>query len=260
MEDKMIYIGTAGYSYKDWIGNFYPEGTKEKFMLDYYSQQFDFVEVNSSYYHMPRRVMFESMNEKTPDSFRFAVKLFQGFTHERGIGENEANQFKQSLSPLIESKKLLCVLAQFPYSFHYNNENSDYLKRIREWFCDVEVSVEFRNDNWIRSEVISLLKKESLGFVCVDQPRIKGLIKNVIASTSNISYLRMHGRNSAKWYGGKDSERYNYLYSREELLEWVGGIRELESNSHLTVISFNNHPLGKAVENARTMAAILKEM
>ena len=121
----MIYVGTAGYSYKDWIGPFYPEGIKDVQMLDYYAMHFDFVEVNSTYYHMPSLKLLESLNRKTPDDFKFAVKLFGGFTHERSIGKVEADQFMYSLKPLLESSKLLCLLAQFPYSFNCTVE--------REW-------------------------------------------------------------------------------------------------------------------------------
>lgn len=253
----MIYIGTCGYSYKDWIGPFYPEGTKDAGMLEYYAQHFDFVEINSSFYHMPRLQLFESIAKRTPDRFRTAVKLFQGFTHTDAASSELAGQFSYSLKPLAESGKLLCLLAQFPYSFHFNNENMDYLKKIREWFKDCAVSVEIRNQGWIRSEVISLLRNEDLGFVCVDEPRLKGLVGNVLASTSSISYLRLHGRNADKWYGGTGSERYDYLYNKEELELLVPKIRRLEGNSAVAVVAFNNHPIGKAVENAKQLIKLL---
>jgi uncharacterized protein YecE (DUF72 family) len=255
----MIYIGTAGYSYRDWVGPFYPENIKDKDMLHYYSQHFDFVEVNSSYYHMPGRKLFEGMSRKTEENFKFAVKLFGGFTHERDTGDQEAKQFRYAIEPLVERGQLICLLAQFPYSFHFSDNNMDYLKRIREWFGNIQVNVEFRNQNWIRSEVMSSLKTLGLGFVCVDEPGVKGLVNKVVASTSEVAYLRLHGRNAAKWYGSEGSERYDYLYSREELLEWIHGIRELQENSKATVVSFNNHPLGKAIENARVLADMLQE-
>lgn len=255
----MLYIGTAGYSYKDWIGPFYPEGIKPKDMLWYYSQHFDFVEVNSSYYHMPGRQLFEGMSRKTPEDFKFAVKLFGGFTHERSLGSQEARQFNFAIEPLVEKGQLICLLAQFPYSFHYNDKNMDYLKSLREWFGNTEINVEFRNQQWIRADVMQHLRTLGLGFVCVDEPGVRGLIGKVISTTASVSYLRLHGRNAAKWYGSEGSDRYNYLYSREELLEWIHGIRELEANSRTTVVSFNNHPLGKAIENARMLVNMLEE-
>lgn len=253
----MIYVGTAGYSYKDWIGPFYPEGIKDVQMLEYYVMSFHFVEVNSTYYHMPRLQLCESMNRKTPENFKFAIKLFGGFTHERRCGQTEARQFLYSVQPLMESGKLVCLLAQFPYSFHYNTANLDYLKKLRQLFPEVEINIEFRNRNWIRTEVFQALQSENLGFVCVDEPGIKGLINNVVAVTSKVAYLRFHGRNAEKWYGGEGSERYDYLYGTDELLEWVNRIRELEDGSGVTLVSFNNHPKGKAIENAKTLIGYL---
>lgn len=254
----MALVGTAGYSYKDWIGPFYPEGTKDTLMLEYYSMFFSFVEVNSSYYHMPSIKLFEGMNKKTPEDFKFAVKLFGGFTHERDIGTVEAEQFKYAVKPLMESEKLVCLLAQFPYSFHYNAENMDYIIRVRNMFSEFNVNVEFRNREWIKNDVFGIMRRENIGFVCVDEPGIKGLINNVIAITSKVAYLRLHGRNALKWYSGEGSERYDYLYSTGELLEWVNRIRELEDGSGIALVSFNNHPKGKAIENAKALIGYLK--
>lgn len=256
----MIYIGTAGYSYKDWIGPVYPQGTRDGDMLEYYAKQFSFVEVNSTYYHMPGRRLFDSINRKTPDHFRLAAKLFKGFTHERNGSAEEADKFKYSVAPVKESGKLLCLLAQFPYSFHFTKANAEYLKHLREWFKDEEINVEFRNQKWICEGTMRFLKEQSLGFVCVDEPQINGLVKGVTAATSRVAYLRLHGRNAAQWYEGEGSQRYDYLYSGEELREWLPRIWELESHSGYTVISFNNHPVGKAVVNARMMEQYLQSL
>ncbi len=254
----MIYVGTAGYSYQDWIGPFYPETIKNSSMLEYYSMYFNFTEINSTYYHMPSIRLFESMNRKTPADFKFAVKLFSGFTHERNLGETEAKQFVYAIQPILSANKFISILAQFPYSFHYTKENIEHIRSLRYWFNGLDINVEFRNSNWINKETIELLKDEQIGFVCVDEPNLKGLIDNILIVTSKIAYVRMHGRNAKAWYNNDGSERYNYLYSREELLEWVTKIKELESKSNLTVVSFNNHPLGKAVENAKALKELLK--
>jgi uncharacterized protein YecE (DUF72 family) len=255
----LIYTGTAGYSYKDWIGPFYPEGIKSTDMLEYYAMHFNFVELNSTYYHMPGLKLLESLDRKTPADFKFAVKLFGGFTHERNMGKKEADMFLYSLGPVLQSGKLICVLAQFPYSFHNTPQNVDYLKKLKSWFGGVEVSVEFRNREWIVQTVFNLLREENLGYVCLDEPDIKGLIGNTTVSTSNVSYVRFHGRNASKWYDGKGSERYDYLYSIEELKDWVPRIIELDTDAGYTVISFNNHPVGKAVENAKAIEKLLQE-
>jgi len=257
----MIYIGTAGFSYDDWIGPFYPEGIKGSEMLEFYSREFDFVELNSTYYHMPSLKLFVSMDRKTPEKFMFAVKLFKGFTHERTSGKEDAQRFMFALQPLIEKGKLLCILVQFPYSFHYNSENVEYIKNLRKMFGnDINMNVEFRNRVWVRKETVVLLRGEGLGFVCVDEPDIKGLMGKVTAITSDISYVRFHGRNKTAWYGTTGSERYDYMYSREELLEWMPTIREMTTKSGITVISFNNHPIGKAIESARLMKELTAQL
>lgn len=253
----MIKVGTAGYSYADWIGPFYPVGTKPASMLEYYSNFFSFVEVNSTYYHMPGIKLFQGMDKKTPEDFKFAVKLFGGFTHERSSGKIEADKFKYALKPIEESGKLACLLAQFPYSFHCNKENIDYLKSIKQNFQEYQLCVEFRNREWIGKNIMDLLRHEDIGYVCVDEPGIRGLISNVTAITSSIAYLRLHGRNADKWYGGEGSDRYDYLYSNDELLEWVERLHEMDDNSAMTLVSFNNHPKGKAIENAKVLMGYL---
>ena len=157
----------------------------------------------------------------------------------------------------METGKLVCLLAQFPYSFHFTEENLNYIKRLRQMFEGYEINVEFRNQEWIKGDVFNALKQENLGFVCVDEPGLRGLIKNVIAVTSKTAYLRFHGRNAANWYVGEGAERYNYLYSTDELSEWVSRIHELKDNSQAVLISFNNHPVGKAIQNARMLMDLL---
>ncbi|MDP4091840.1 MAG: DUF72 domain-containing protein [Bacillota bacterium] len=255
----MVYAGTCGYSYKDWIGPYYPSGTKDSQMLEFYSSDFDFVEVNSSFYHMPRLQLFDSISRKTGENFKVAVKLFQGFTHTRDLEKESAEGFKSSLAPLIETQKLVCLLAQFPYSFHFSEINMEYLKRLREWFSGININVEFRNQGWIKEQVIKFLKVEGLGFVCVDEPQVRGLIRNVTALTSEVAYLRLHGRNAEKWYGGNGPERYDYLYSSQELEEWIPKIEKMDNSAALTIISFNNHPQGKAIANTKMMLELLKK-
>jgi len=253
----MVYVGTAGYSYKDWVGPFYPKDTKDNLMLDYYALHFNFVEINSTFYHMPSIRLLTGVNHKTPDSFRLAVKIFGGFTHERNMGKIEAEQFKYALGPITESGKLICLLAQFPYSFHCTIGNVKYLKQLSEMFKGIEINVEFRNQEWIKEKVFNMLRDYGLGFVCVDEPAIKGLANNVAVTTSKIAYMRLHGRNAEKWYAGKGSERYDYLYTQEELASFIPQINYFADNAPFTVVSLNNHPVGKAVLNAQALISML---
>jgi uncharacterized protein YecE (DUF72 family) len=169
----------AGYSYKDWIGPVYPPGTKNQDMLACYAEEFSFTELNFTYYRMPEPRQLHQMQTRTPPGFLFAVKAHQQMTHQREEATPETfAAFRRALDPLLANDKLACVLAQFPYSFHNTGENVEYLKRFREWLPELEIQVEFRNANWLVPETGAVLRDLSLGFVCVDQPRLCQWPKN----------------------------------------------------------------------------------
>ncbi|KKM12958.1 hypothetical protein SY88_01105 [Clostridiales bacterium PH28_bin88] len=254
----MIRIGTAGYSYRDWVGPFYPPGTKGEDMLSYYAKEFPFVELNSSYYRMPNRHMLWNMQAKTPHGFLFAVKAHRSITHQEDTGPGAYEEFREALSPLAAEGKLACVLAQFPHSFRCTEANRSFLRALRDGMGDLPVVVEFRHQSWIREGTMELLRQQQLGFVCVDEPDLKGLVRPVVACTGPVAYVRFHGRNADRWWDHRESfERYNYLYLEEELREWLPRIRVLSSGSKKLFISFNNHYQGQAIRNGRMMRALL---
>ncbi|PKM80211.1 MAG: DUF72 domain-containing protein [Firmicutes bacterium HGW-Firmicutes-14] len=255
----MIYVGTAGYSYQDWIGPVYPEGTKKGEMLEYYAREFMFTEVNSTYYSMPNKYMMWNLAQKTPEEFRFVVKAHRSMTHERSASKEDYDRFMESLQPLAESDKLGGILVQFPYSFHCSKSNIEYVKWLAGCLEGVPAAVEFRNERWINETTFEALRRAEIGYVCVDEPDIKGLVKPVTILTSGIGYVRFHGRNEVKWYNHKESfERYNYLYSEEELSEWVPRIKQLAAKAERVFVSLNNHYQGQAVRNARMVREMLK--
>ncbi len=254
----MILIGTAGYSYDDWKGVFYPEKIDKKAMLPFYAREFDFTEVNSTYYRMPNRHMLYRMQEKTPLHFYFVIKAYKGITHERENNDVHFLQFREALVPLQEVGKLGCVLAQFPSSFRNSDGNRDYLRRCRELLPDIPIVVEFRHRSWIEEATFELLEEEYLGYVCVDEPAFKGLVPPVIRATTDIGYVRFHGRNYDKWWVHEQAhERYDYLYSEEELEEWVPKISALEERVNKVFVSMNNHYRGRAVINGRMLRELL---
>lgn len=256
----MILVATSGYAYNDWKGNFYPRNINKKEMLAFYAQKFPFTELNFTYYTMPNKFIFYNMLEKTPESFLFVVKAFGGITHKRDDLQNYSREFIDALEPMITSNRLACVLFQFPYSFRNTRKNTEYLKRIRENFGEIPLVVEFRSSDWIKESVIRFLKENEMGFVCVDEPRIKGLIPPVTAATSSIGYIRFHGRNAAKWYNhSKPYERYDYLYSKQELMEWVPRILQLEKQTEVVFVAMNNHFNAQAVINAKMLQDLLKK-
>lgn len=252
----MIKIGTSGFSYDDWVGPFYPAGLPAREQLSFYAREFSTVEINTTYYRVPDPRLVQGWAEKTPADFLFAVKAYQGLTHER---ERPAFAlFEAALQPLVEAGKLACVLAQFPYSFHPTPVNRAYLHRLREGLRDLPAIIELRHADWITPATFELLQSLGLGFCCVDEPRLKGLLPPVAVATGPVAYVRFHGRNAAKWYNHEQAwERYNYTYGAAELQEWIPKIRKLDTEAPLTLVYFNNHYVGQAVKGARDLGQLL---
>ena len=254
----MLRIGTSGFSYDDWVGPVYPEGLPAREHLQYYASLFPTVELNVTYYRIPAASTVSGWVRKTPDDFLFAVKAYGELTHQRE--SHDFAGFVAAIEPLIEAHKLGCVLAQFPYSFHPTPENKEYLRRLRAGFGDLPLVVEFRNSRWVDDETFTLLRAENLGYCCVDEPRLKGLMPPIAVATSSVAYVRFHGRNYAKWYAHEEAwERYNYSYPESELREWVPKVRELEADAPLTLVYFNNHFQGQATKGARDLSQLLLE-
>jgi uncharacterized protein YecE (DUF72 family) len=254
----MIYTGTSGFSYDDWVGNFYPAGLAKRDWLAYYAREFDTCEINSSFYALPRPSNLKAMVQKTGNGFLFCLKANQQMTHQWEDNAPVFNAFCQVLEPVIAAGKLGCILAQFPYSFKFNQHNRDYLKLFRERMGELPVVIEFRNAQWIRSEVFDWLHQQDLGFCCVDEPQLPHLLPPIAEATNSISYLRFHGRNSAKWWQHEQAyERYDYSYRPQELEEWLPRIQKLNSLAEKTFVFANNHWRGQAVSTIRQLRLML---
>ena len=254
----MIYLGTSGFSYDDWVGNFYPVGMPKREWLIYYAREFNTCEVNSTYYVLPKLSSLKAMVEKTGEGFLFSIKANKEMTHRREDNDSVFKAFYQMLEPIISAGKLGCILAQFPYSFHLNRYNWDYLRLFREQLGELPVVIEFRNAQWLRDEVFDLLRQLDLGFCCVDEPQLPNLLPPVAETTSKISYIRLHGRNSAKWWQHEQAyERYDYSYAPHELSEWLPKIQKLNSVAEKTFIFANNHWRGQAVSAIRQLRVML---
>jgi uncharacterized protein YecE (DUF72 family) len=253
-----VRIGTSGFSYDDWRGFFYPEALPKREMLAYYAGRFPTVEVNATYYQIPPPTTFSQMARKVPRGFRFAVKAHRDMTHAEEFLPESFQQFRAAVEPLREAEMLGCVLGQFPWSFKATPQNRAALERFRAELPDLPVVIEFRNAGWVSEETFALLRELGFGFCGVDEPRLKGLMPQVVKATSPIGYVRFHGRNAAKWWQHEQAyERYDYLYTEDELAEWVPRIEELADETQETFVFFNNHYQGKAGQNAQMLALLL---
>lgn len=252
----MILLGTSGWSYDDWIGPIYPEGLPKGAWLSYVAEQVDSLEVNVTYYRLPGERTVAGWVERTPEGFTFAVKAHRQLTHERD--QPDFAGFVAGLQPLVEGEKLACVLAQFPYSFHANADNRDYLTQLRQGLGDLPVVVEFRNRGWISEETFEFLQTHELGFCCVDQPQFKNLIPPIARATGPVAYVRFHGRNYDKWWKHDHAwERYDYSYSDEELFEWIPRLQSLDDEAQITLAYANNHYRGQSLNTVRQLRALL---
>ena len=251
------YIGTAGWSYKDWEGIVYPTKKGANFhALIFLAQYINVVEINSTFYRPPAIRMSWSWIKRVdsyPD-FLFTVKLHQVFTHQRkGFSQTDVNEFITGIEPLKAHNRLAAILIQFPWSFARNTLHVDYLTNLFKLFTDFPLALEIRHSSWNNSEFYELLSEHKVSFCNIDQPLIGKSIKpTALCTNPELSYVRLHGRNYKNWFNekaGRD-ERYNYLYSKDELEDWIDRIKDLGKKSNKVVVITNNHYRGQALANA----------
>ncbi|MDY7011233.1 MAG: DUF72 domain-containing protein [Planctomycetota bacterium] len=253
LRDKFI-IGTSGYSFDDWVGQFYPTGTRRKDMFGHYIQHFRTVELNFTYYRIPSARTMHSLSEKSPDDFLFWVKANQKTTHEQD--RSVAGEFLAGLRPMRDSGKLAGVLLQFPQRFHRTVANREYLAYVADDFESVPLAVEFRHVSWDHPSTLEGLADRNITLVVPDVPTIEGLYRPIPAVTTDTGYLRLHSRNAANWYEGM-AQRYDFSYSREELRKLLDGWSELVGKVRQMFCFFNNCHKGSAAANALAMRDLL---
>jgi uncharacterized protein YecE (DUF72 family) len=267
------HIGTAGWSYKDWVPVFYPKAQSGGFdWLRFYSQYFSCVEVNASYYTYISPKIVSGWIEKVSDSekFLFTVKLHQDFTHKRDFDDQKIRSVSYNLEMLSRAERLGGLLIQFPYSFSYNEASSDYIRRLKEIFDGYKCFVEVRHSSWNKKNVYELFKQLDMTLCTIDQPQIGKAIKFEPVITNDIAYIRFHGRNTEEWaksirnFGKaqsyeEQSARYRYLYTPGELVEIEQKIKSIQEKIKEVYVIMNNHPQGEGVVNAFELIHLLEE-
>ncbi len=254
----MVLLGTSGFSYKDWVGVYYPAQLQQREWLAFYSQEFHTCEINSTYYTVPGPSVFEAMVAKTGKEFWFAIKANQEMTHQRDSSGQICQAFRQAIAPVVREGKLGCILAQFPYSYGYSRENLAYLSQLRKNLEDLPLVVEFRNAGWLKVEVFQWLRERDTGFCCVDEPQLPNLLPPIAEATSKIGYVRFHGRNKEKWWQPEQAyERYDYSYSDAELQEWVPRIKKIIGSTENTFVFANNHWRAQSIGTVRQLNRLL---
>jgi uncharacterized protein YecE (DUF72 family) len=275
-----IRVGTSGWSYPSgkgtWNGIFYPaqpsrrpRGTPKFDELSFYAEHFNTVEVNSSFYRVPAVAAVRKWAKRTPADFEFSLKLYQKFTHPdmfakatggdpASLGRKDVDEFRAALAPLAEADKLGALLAQFPASFKNEPESRAYLEWLLKSFQEYPVAVELRHRSWSEQpkETAALLGEFEAALAQIDEPKFKTSIRqNLLPNVKSFFYLRLHGRNAAQWWKHESSEdRYNYLYSAEELEPFSEAAQAASREVKKAYLYANNHFSAKSVANA----AILK--
>lgn len=258
----MTRIGPAGWKYKDWDGVVYPKPKPRGFNeLAYIATYFSTVEVNSSYYGppLPQTARKWAGSVAHNKNFKFTGKLFHTFTHERKPKPEDERDFKRGIAPLVEADRLGAILIQFPWSFKNEPQNREYLWRLQALFREYPLVVEVRHGSWIVDDILDTFSELGIGLCNIDQPIFHRSVKPAAHTTSALGYVRLHGRNYRAWFSEKTDvrERYDYLYSPDELEPWVNRIKTVTKDATDTYVVTNNHNLGKAVVNALQLQAFL---
>ena len=271
----IIRVGPAGWSYPDWAGYVYPSRRPKGFhYATYLAEFFDTIEINSSFYSPIRPDHAAQWIDRVAGNprFVFTAKLWQRFTHEISPGAGgpaiavamaeDERAVRAGFDVLHAAGKLSAVLLQFPFSFHRTRETVAHLTTLLKRFADYPLVVEVRHSSWQTPETFALLKECNAGFCNIDQPIIGKSLEPSAETTSPIGYVRLHGRRYDTWFTDDASipsyERYNYLYSREELAPWAKRVQKVAERSREVFVITNNHYQGKGVVNALQLISILK--
>lgn len=259
-----LYVGPAGWSYADWAGMVYPARRSREFHeAAWLAEYFDTIEINTSFYAPLRPAHCWGWVERVAHNprFQFTAKLWQRFTHDSGATAEDEKAVREGFDMLAAAGKLGAVLLQFPFSFHNTRENRDYLENLLARFGTYPLVVEVRHGTWNEKAFYELLGERGVGFCNIDQPVIGRSLKPTERTTSGVGYIRLHGRRYDTWFTddpqSPPEERYNYLYTEEELEPWAHRIEKVRERASTTFVITNNHFQGKAVVNALQLLSIL---
>lgn len=266
-----VRIGTAGWSYKDWAGIFYPPGLEHRrqHQLEYLARFFDTAEINASFYGPLRPELAKLWCRKVAPvnpRFLFTAKLYRAFTHSpiavmeptsaatiRPTDEDETRT-REGLEAIATEGRLGALLIQFPVSFKNTPLNREYLDRLLRQFIEYPRVVEVRDSSWNNADTLAAFSQKNVGFCNIDQP----VLGHSLAPTAPIAYIRLHGRNYDQWFDSDNrNDRYNYLYSEKELAGWKERIATVAERAQTTYVITNNHFESKAGVNALELKTML---
>jgi uncharacterized protein YecE (DUF72 family) len=262
-----VRIGVCSFADEGLLKHWYPRGVSTPATrLAYYGERFDTTEVDSPFYHLPDPAVTGRWAQRTPPEFVFHVKAHRTMTHHEEAEQEQAfSEFRASLEPLELSGKLRGVLLQYHPSFKKSDEAKAELSRVRGLLDPLVPLIEFRHRSWLqgmeRDDTLAFLEREGLAVVSVDAPptRASNVLPTFAAATHPLAYVRFHGRNVKTWNikAEKSSERFNWMYSEEELAEWVERIERLTEDADEVYAMFNNNRDDFAPRSATILRGLL---
>jgi uncharacterized protein YecE (DUF72 family) len=274
-QPNSIRFGTAGWSYKDWEGVFYPPGMQHRKLhpLEYLARFFDTTEINTSFYGPIKPELATLWCRRVAavnPSFLFTAKLYRAFTHSpvavigptsaatiRPTDEDEVRT-REGLDVLANHGRLGALLIQFPLSFKNTPLNREYLDRLLRQFIEYPRVVEVRDSSWNNAETLADFTRKNVAFCNIDQPVLGRSLAPTEHVTAPIAYVRLHGRNYQEWFDSDNrNDRYNYLYNERELAGWKERIENVAARAETTYVITNNHFESKAGVNALELKAML---
>ena len=264
----MIRFGVAGWDYDDWWGPVYPADRKGKRSFDplvYLARYFDTIEINSTFYRPPSERSAASWARRVAGNpgFRFTAKLYQRFTHQRDEAwtMGQVDEVRRGFQPLMEAGRLGCVLVQFPWSFKRDPASREWLGDLVGAFREFPLAVEVRHSSWNVPDFYAGLQDRGVAAVNIDQPVFGHSIKPGAEVTAALGYVRLHGRNYENWFrdSAESHERYDYLYTKDELDGWLDRIHAVARQAQETYVIANNHFRGQAPTNALMLRAMTGE-
>jgi uncharacterized protein YecE (DUF72 family) len=238
--------------------------------LELIAKQLDCVEINSSFYQplKPEVVKLWIKKVEAYPDFTFTAKLHQDFTHKRVLDQASIALFKEGLWPLLRAKKLGALLMQFPWSFRFTAENREFFIDLRRAFHEFPLVAEMRHSSWMAEEAIGTFLDYRVGFCNIDQPQYTRAMPPTAILTSDVGYVRLHGRNPHNSMGlferaafepsALRRRQHDYLYSPAELEEWSHRIEQTSRFAERTFVVFNNDAAGKSFVNALQARALIR--
>jgi uncharacterized protein YecE (DUF72 family) len=251
-----VWIGTSGYSYADWVGPFYPPGTRPAQMLGHYARHFPLVELNFTFYRSPTPEVLAKVADKAPPGFQFLVKLPRSLSHEER--PDDLPGFRHSVEGLRRRGCLLGLLCQLPQANHHGRRRLAWLEWLGKELTDYRLAVEFRHRSWARPDVAPWLAERRLDLVAVDAPDLAALYPSGLVQSGPRVYVRFHSRNAGNWYLS-DKERYDYDYDEPALAEWVEALMRAADRTEQALLLFNNCHRSQAVDGARRLASLFRQ-